>query len=164
MVSHRESGFMKILSQENAAIEITQNPGMWNVVSIRDSQSRYCPVDAVEHLCKTLLKVFFDDVYSDKYKNSYQKLVTLEDIKTIIEFAVGKKDLLIHCVAGVSRSSAVAYIISCTLESPWDAIRRLNPEDHLPNDLVVRLGAKLLDNQDIWNAFISTYGPMDFIC
>ena len=152
---------MKISSQENAVKEITNHPDKWNVISIRDSQSRYCPVDQIGHLCKDLLKICFDDVYSDKYKNGYQRLATIEDIETMLNFADKKDDLLVHCFAGVSRSSAVAYLIRCTRENPWDAIEKLSKEDHLPNDHVVRLGAKLLDNQDIWDAFTSKYGTLE---
>ena len=151
---------MKIASQENAVLEIKANPGKWNVISIRDSHSNYCPVDEIQHLCKDLFRVKFDDVYSDRYKTKYQKLATLEDIENIIEFANGKENILVHCFAGVSRSSAVAYVICCTRESPWDAIQKLNLENHLPNDHVVRLGAKLLKNPDIWKAFISRYDPI----
>ena len=154
---------MKILSQEDAVKEIKENPGTWNVISIRDSHSRYCPVDEIRHQCKDLLKVYFDDVYSDKYKNSYQKLATLDDIENILKFAEKKDNVLVHCFAGVSRSSAVAYIICCVKENPWEAIQKLSLEDHLPNDYVVRLGAKLLENKDIWDAFTSKYGTIDHI-
>ena len=105
--------------------------------------------------------LFLIEIRADKYKNSYQRLATLEDIENIIRFSKGKGNLLVHCFAGVSRSSAVAYIIRCTKESPWKAIQKLSLEDHLPNDYVVRLGANLLQNQDIWDAFTSKYGTIE---
>ena len=151
---------MKILSEANAVQEIKENPDKWNVISIRDSNRKYSPIDEIQNLCKEILKLDFDDVFSDKYQNSYQKLATLEDIEKIIRFSEGKDNLLVHCFAGVSRSSAVAYIIRCTKENPWDAIQKLSMEDHLPNDYIVRLGAKLLQNKDILNAFTSKYGTL----
>jgi predicted protein tyrosine phosphatase len=54
-----------------------------------------------------VLKLVFDDVSSP---TPYGKLMTKEDAKKVVDFFVKHKDkkLVVHCVAGISRSTATA--------------------------------------------------------
>lgn len=70
---------------------------------------------------------------------------TPEDVAEILRFAQAgnpRASLLIHCHAGISRSTAAAYLIACAMRPDWreDSIatelRRLSPSA-TPNPLMV---------------------------
>ena len=74
------------------------------------------------------------------------------DIETLIAFAQtwhGTAPLLAHCWAGISRSTAAAYIIACLHHAPgteWELaqlLRRAAPEA-TPNRLMVALADDIL--------------------
>ena len=65
---------------------------------------------------------------------------------------------MVHCAAGVSRSSATAYVIACMTTPPAKAIYMLNPMLHMPNERIVQYGTEILDNTDIWREFQKGFG------
>ena len=90
---------------------------------------------------------FFDDISMETpYGPSEQ------DIRMILEFGkrLGPQDrLLVHCLAGVSRSSACAFSLACQCTDPGDAARvlallRANRPFIMPNTLIVRYADALL--------------------
>jgi predicted protein tyrosine phosphatase len=86
-------------------------------------------------------------------------------IVTILDFAravPGDIPVLIHCWAGISRSSAAAYIIACDgnpgrEDEIADALRRLAPFV-TPNPLMVRLADELLERSGRMSAAITRIG------
>ena len=72
--------------------------------------------------------------------------------------------LVIHCYAGISRSTAAAFTAVCTLNPHRDerdiakALRRASPTA-LPNARIVRLADDLLGRQGRMVAAIETIGP-----
>jgi predicted protein tyrosine phosphatase len=64
----------------------------------------------------------------------------------------------VSCHAGVSRSSALAYVVRCRDWSPGEAIRVLTPGWHRPNELVVRLGAELLRDPAVYATYAAWMG------
>ena len=147
-----------IRSEEFAVFDVLERPAAFHVVSIRDFGSESAPVDEVASLCLSMCVVNFDDLSDDE-------LPTQEDIKShrvcfpqrehleaVLEYAEGKSPLLVHCAAGISRSSAVAYVIACNRVSPQEALGVLSPKLHWPNDRIVRLGADLLGNPEMVSA------------
>jgi len=76
-------------------------------------------------------------------------------VRQAIEFAADKDKILVHCWAGVSRSSATAFIVACSRgQNPFEAARTLlNPAIHAPNPLVVALGAEILGDPNILKAY-----------
>jgi predicted protein tyrosine phosphatase len=74
--------------------------------------------------------------------------------------------LLIHCLQGVSRSTAAAFITLCALNpdaSELDAARRLRKASAsaAPNPLLVRLGDELLGRQGRMSEAIRAIGEGD---
>lgn len=77
---------------------------------------------------------------------------SLEHVEALLAFAKGwsgAQPLLIHCWAGVSRSTAAAYVIACARtatggESEWAARLRGAAPTATPNPLMVALADRLL--------------------
>lgn len=78
---------------------------------------------------------------------------SLEHVEALIEFAQGwngARPLLIHCWAGVSRSTAAAYVVACARTAPgregeWAARLRDAAPTATPNPLIVAHADRLLD-------------------
>ncbi|MFK4824039.1 tyrosine phosphatase family protein [Paenochrobactrum sp. BZR 588] len=75
-----------------------------------------------------------------------------EHIHALLDFSrtwSGEKPLFIHCYAGISRSTAAAYILACALQPKRDAqeladvLRRLSPSA-TPNIRLVSLADEIL--------------------
>lgn len=119
-----------------------------NLISIRDTDhSPY--YDIIDNAgLKNLLVVQFDDLI-EPIPNRPEQPPSLENIKTILEWAKQKmtensNDFIVHCTAGISRSSAVAILIQY-LQDPINALKVINPIFHSPNEKVLELGDKLLN-------------------
>lgn len=78
---------------------------------------------------------------------------SLEHVEALLAFAdgwSGARPLLIHCWAGVSRSTAAAYAIACARTAPgreaeWAARLRDAAPTATPNPLIIALADRLLD-------------------
>jgi predicted protein tyrosine phosphatase len=77
---------------------------------------------------------------------------TLEHVKEVVAFAKSwdrEKPMVVHCFAGISRSTAAAYIIACVLRPDLDeaelaaSIRAQSPTA-TPNALLIRLADEYL--------------------
>lgn len=103
------------------------------------------------------LHVEFDDTVNTDWGGP-----TLDDARTILDWAATRLDgrILVHCAAGMSRSTASAIGI-CTLAGmtgpdAWAHVRRSRPDldrHFIPNPLLLRhfdelLGTDLLDLSD----------------
>src|SRR5262245_11125807 len=98
------------------------------------------PADALP-LARRVLHLVFDDHHVPR---PGRRLPAAEDVRRALEWSADSTDLVVSCNAGVSRSSALAYIILCRQRPPQEAIAALTPNWHRPNELIVRLGAQLL--------------------
>jgi predicted protein tyrosine phosphatase len=148
---------IKIMSAVDAAKEMESNPDFWNVISIRDVKYSGFHEHPMEHLMDRSIDgivLNFDDVWDIKHEMLYGYVMPkIEHVKQAIEFAKGKDPLLIHCWAGCSRSTAMAYVIACTEMEPKEALN-IFEDHHCPNPLIVELGAVILDNDEMLEVFI----------
>jgi predicted protein tyrosine phosphatase len=85
-------------------------------------------------------------------------------MQAILDFARGARDhtMLIHCWAGISRSSAAAYVIACDRNPGFerdiaDELRRRAPSV-TPNRLMVALADDLLDRNGRMTEAINCIG------
>jgi predicted protein tyrosine phosphatase len=97
-------------------------------------------------------RFYFHDV--EKYESvlfEFKQLVSKEQLEEVLAFTARLQDddkLLVHCHAGISRSTAVASAILCQHGlNPVDAVKEIYQQRPLaiPNMLVVRLMDDLLN-------------------
>jgi predicted protein tyrosine phosphatase len=135
----------------------------WNILSIR-GQMNEAPLSLPgARRTKVLL---FDDVQTDRQEDG-EFAARPEDIQAALAFSreIEDEPLLIHCAAGISRSTAVAWIIiyDKLKEQPGDAVRRsfdivrkLRPILD-PNRHVLRLGIEALVPQESRQAVMQEF-------
>lgn len=95
-----------------------------------------------------LLFSFFEDTSDPSYPDAPR----LQDVQRILDFTSQlprKAKVLVHCRAGVSRSTAVAYSILCQHSKPGMELENLEHIQSLrdlvmPNRLIVELADKVL--------------------
>jgi predicted protein tyrosine phosphatase len=146
-----------ISNADGAAIEVKKRPHALHVISIRDYRDKTAPVDKVAGLCLSMLVLRFNDL--DDVRLSHLSTADLAKhglhyperghIEAALDYAKDKQELLIHCAAGVSRSSAVAYLIACSRVGTMEALKVLDSLFHWPNNRVVRLGAEIMGDSEI---------------
>lgn len=87
-------------------------------------------------------------------------------VETILDFARGwdlSRPMLVHCWAGISRSTAAAFVIACAfrpeVEEAWIAtrLRRLSPSA-TPNKRIVALADELLGREGRMIAAVAAIG------
>jgi predicted protein tyrosine phosphatase len=121
----------------------------WNVLSIRARRNER-PFDFPE--ARRVKTLRFDDVEVD-YPEENLFAAKPKDIEDALAFGreVGDEPLLIHCQAGISRSTAVAWIIIWdklkskpdSVGQAFDIVRKVRPI-LLPNRHVLRLGVEAI--------------------
>jgi len=120
----------------------------WDAIVILDpgmSSTEFVAQHARRHIY-----LRFDDVDSDAHS---KQTPTSDDIKSALDFAARTENLVVCCRAGQSRSAATAFLI-CHQHCGSDAARQLlNPKRHIPNTLIVNLGARLIDDPTIVQTF-----------
>jgi predicted protein tyrosine phosphatase len=105
----------KICGQLEAEQVVRSEPQKWNVVSICTPQSeliqnKHLFVNSNLKKAKSFCRVHFHDASSD---GMGFVLCTEEDIKKVLNYSkkINNEPLLIHCAAGISRSTAIAILI-----------------------------------------------------
>src|SRR5262245_52675635 len=99
--------------------------------------------ERVLELARRVLHLQFDDI-TTRFPDLKHPVV--EDVQEALDWASGSEDLIVACHAGVSRSSALAYVLRSRDWSPSQAVKILERGIHSPNRLIVEIGAKLLAN------------------
>ncbi len=143
-------GTIRIAGEIEAASELLKNRKHWYVISMRATRVKKCQVDPFSDLARDFLPVWIDDVWEDsQLAEGNRRYATQDEVAAVIAWASGKDPLLVHCQAGVSRSSAIAYLIASARSNPAEAIKLLHPALHTPNMHLVRLGAVILGNPEV---------------
>ena len=126
----------------------------YSIVSIRNSnlpESNYAVFKKYRRNFRNIHVTVFDDI---EYPQDGRAIVEPEQIKLILAWARNRRNIAVHCTAGISRSSAVAYLIACTRMPASDAIGLLDPDRHCPNDLVIYHGIKILNDISIYEEYM----------
>lgn len=119
--------------------------GTYDVLSIRDPGAEFMPVDAVREDCRSVEILTFDDAWLPEHAGMGATLPGEADIRRAMMWAQGQPGpFLVHCFAGISRSSAMAVVLRAMRDTPRIAAEVLDPERHWPNPLILDWGAHIL--------------------
>ena len=138
---------------EDLARQIKEHPTGFNIVSIRSSdlpQSKFDVFTECSSNYEDMTVECFDDITAPR--DGYI-VPTQEHIRRILKWAMDKERIAVHCTAGISRSSAIAYLIACHRSSPKQALKVLDPEKHSPNRLILYLGMEILGDESVMTEF-----------
>jgi predicted protein tyrosine phosphatase len=98
------------------------------------------------------LRIAVDDIWEPQVGKILPAAYIVEDILAFGESWSGRAPLLVHCWAGVSRSTAAAFILACARNPGADeatlaqALRKASASA-TPNPLMVRLADDILKRQ-----------------
>jgi len=123
-----------------------------HVVSIWDKDSLY------DKECREMVKTvapraeLLFSFFADTIVPHHPHAPRLQDVKRILAFTSqlpGKAKVLVHCWAGISRSTAIAYAILCQHSPPGKEMENLLHVQSLrdfvfPNRLIIELADKIL--------------------
>lgn len=137
--------------------DVTHIVSIFNKTSHFGSVGDCRPCSGFSHHHAKKLALCFDDISipHDDYEGPDE-----DDVKKIIEFAKELKletkpvKLLVHCAAGISRSTATAFVIMCVVlgeNRERDALDKTiiaTKHDPWPNDLIVSIADHLLDRNN----------------
>lgn len=129
-------------------------PGQHDCIMIcgsddRDNQQR-ARREAVEQHARNHLLLTFDDV---TWKGETCISPAPDHVREALSWSQGRENVIVACAAGVSRSSATAYILACSRLPAQAAINILDRYRHWPNEWVVRFGAEALARPEVWTVF-----------
>lgn len=126
----------------------------YSIVSIRNSdlpESSYAVFKKYRRNFRNIHVAVFDDI---EYPQDGLAIVEPEQIELILAWSGNRRNIAVHCTAGISRSSAIAYLIACTRMPASEAIGILDPDRHCPNDLVIYHGVKILNDTLVYEEYI----------
>jgi len=128
---------IQILSRKDLIAKVKEKPDTYNAIIINEP-GNLKEVEESFQFCKSYFYIEFWDTYS-----AGKDAPKIEDVSKILKWAEDKDDILVSCRLGVSRSSAIAYLIEMTRSD--NAINLIDVTKHNPNLLILRHGSKLLE-------------------
>ena len=145
---------LTICGHDVAAKILEKSPKKLDIIFISSPENKYA-VDGSEkivELARESCELLFNDI---TFPIGHSRVVPEEHhVKKALEFAKGKKELIVSCQMGVSRSAAIAYLIEASIVGYEKAFDILDMKIHSPNLLVIKHGAKLLGEQQILAAML----------
>lgn len=135
------------------------------VVSIGDPGEKPCA--GFESFKGPKLRLeFMDTLPKDRWGG--EAAADINDIVNLVTFAEKIKTVdgvvLVHCLAGMCRSTAAAFVMQCAWDGPkkeWDALNKVleatKDEEPWPNEHVVRLGDEVLGRDGIMSWVIDEF-------
>jgi predicted protein tyrosine phosphatase len=94
-----------------------------------------------------ILYMKFHDIFSPRPNLTHPQF---SHVKAALDWAKDKDldEVICVCQAGISRSSAMAYIINTDRNGPEEAVKVLDLNKHCPNQLIVAMGADLIGGNE----------------
>ncbi len=134
------------------AVKILElSPNQLDVIFISNPDDKYgvSTSEKIPLLTKEFCCLLFHDISFDRGSLTPPNQT---DIEKALDFAKGRNDLIVTCQAGISRSSATAYVIQAAELGAIDALNVLDLNIHFPNDLIIEHGSKILNNPELIDA------------
>jgi len=141
---------IKIFGRTDLEQFVAKNPKQYDVVYYTHSESP--EIDLIKDNAMESLHMPVDDI--DHYEYKMHVAPTAETVQKCLDFAKGRKKLVVACAAGISRSSSTAYLIAAREFGAEGGLNILQKAHHFPNRLNVYIGAVLLENTDIWTKYV----------
>ncbi len=140
---------IKILSAEAAVIELNKGKLKdFKLISIRcpgSIEESHRVIDLLSGKCLGVHVVRMHDIQDDEPIRDGDVLPSIDNVAPALKFAQGAKNVAVHCTAGVSRSSAMAFLIECQRTGdPDKAMEVLNLLLHFPNMTAIKVGQEIL--------------------
>jgi len=151
-----------IMSQEKA-FALANHYERCDIVSIMDShcQEDASPLGAAAlDTYQSALRLYFDDV-EESAPGFGLRAPSRADVQRAVDWCRGKDldRLVVHCLQGISRSSAMALVITCSHGvAPADAFDTvIIPRLHNPNRLILSLGRQILGKDGIVDEYFARF-------
>ena len=159
---------LHIMDKASAERSITQPHPYSHLVSIRDMSNRHGESERIRGFANVnnRIELRFDDVSSMNAELLGYIVPTVKDIQHLITWSDNTHDpngsYLFHCAAGISRSTAAAFIVLCQIMgagNEQDALARVVATRSVacPNELMVSYGDYLLGRNNEMNNVLEKY-------
>lgn len=132
-----------ICGHKRAVELLREAPNELDIIFISSPDNPYAVTNShkIPALAREICEILFYDV---SHSIAHMDPPEQHHVEKALEFAKGRDKLIVACQAGISRSSATAYLIKAAEVGPEEALKILNPHVHHPNGAVIRHGAKIL--------------------
>lgn len=140
---------IKICSYLSGSFLLEKESNKWDSIVVVDPSMHHTNF-AKQHSKRNLI-LKFDDVATC---NTSKTPPNANDVLAAVNFSMASEYLLVCCRAGQSRSAAVALVIQFGLNGA-KAFDLLDPKRHCPNQLIVSLGADVIDRPDLISEFMN---------
>lgn len=126
---------------------LSQNPQKYNVVFINSPRIEL--YEFVPRYAKDYIYLQFDDITFDRGERFIGP--TREDVQKALDWTATREEpFMVVCAAGISRSSAIAYLVTYSkTKSVSEALSILDPQVHEPNVRIVKYGSDIFNEPEI---------------
>lgn len=137
-----------ILGHRKAVELMEEFPNQLDIIFISSPDGRFSVMNSfrIPELAKEICEILYHDV---EFSIAHMDPPKIYHVQKALDFAKGRDKLIVACQAGISRSSATAYVVKTAEVGPVEALKVLNPKVHQPNMAVVRHGADILNEPDM---------------
>ena len=142
---------IKILSRKELNKFVNSDEGKgYHVIIITGIDEKYLVPEIKAAATGEVLDLEFTDIEFDspEIRTRYSP-PEKQHVQKALEWAIEKENIAIACMAGVSRSSAIAFAIETCRHGPWQAESVLVKGQHRPNKLIVKYAAELLGEPEM---------------
>jgi predicted protein tyrosine phosphatase len=131
---------MQILSRREMIQKVFEEPNKYSVLAITEWESAH-QVDTIPDKCDCLILSFNDATFDNRPSSP-----TKEHVEQALQWARthATENMIVSCAAGISRSSALAFLIECQSKAPEEAANIWKMGHHDPNELILHYGVQIL--------------------
>lgn len=130
---------MLILGRKEMIKLVESYPNQYSVVAIHEHEMRH-QVAHIVPLCDCFTIGCEDSTFEDRPESPTKQMV-----QDVLEWAKSRdqEQMVVACAAGVSRSSAIAFLIRCLSVPPEEAAKIWDIRIHRPNELILQFGTEI---------------------
>jgi predicted protein tyrosine phosphatase len=132
-----------VMSRRDLADTLRNEPHQHDVIIIHELDNTSVRwAGRLQEYCRKAICLGFEDVIGADPCGPTQK-----HVQTALDWAKTLDgDLIVSCQAGISRSSAIAYLVGCLHGTPEEAAKVFK-NHHYPNELIIAHGITIFGEQ-----------------